>query len=376
MKVLIAIDSFKGSISSAEAEEAVSRGIQKAIPGAETVCFPVADGGEGTAETLVKGRDGSMIKVDVTGPLGEIVNASYGWLPDDGVAVIETAQAAGLPLVPEDKRNPLNTTSFGVGEFIKDALDKGIRKILLGLGGSATNDGGMGMLRALGARFRDEEGNELEGFGRDLLRVREVDLSGLDARLGECSVSAACDVKSVLFGPEGAAYIFAPQKGAGPAEVMALDEGLRKYAAIMEKAVGKDHSRDEGSGAAGGLGFALRACLNAELRPGTELVLSLLGFDRAMEGVDVVVTGEGCIDHQTPRGKVPCGVGRRAHELGAYVIAFAGKLGENAEICNQQGIDAMFSICRGPVSCEEAMKRDRAMANLELSAEQVFRLFR
>ena len=374
MKVLIAMDSFKGSVSSMEAAYAVSRGIRKVDPKAEITCFPAADGGEGTLDTLVTGCKGEKFSIEVTGPVGEKIISSYGWLPEQKIAVIELARAAGLTLVPENSRNPMNTTSIGFGELIKDALSRGARSFILAIGGSATNDGGMGMLRALGAKFFDGEGNELEGYGRDLVKVESVDLSGLDPAISESEICVACDVDNILCGPNGAAYVYGPQKGADAVSVRLLDEALVKYGALMEDAVGFKCMDWTGTGAAGGIGFAIASALRGELRPGTELILNHLGFGEAVLNADVVVTGEGCLDAQTPHGKVPCGVGRWARDAGAFVIALAGSIGDGAEAVLDEGIDVYFPIIRRPMTVEEAMDRKTASDNLAATAEQVFRM--
>ena len=374
MKVLIAMDSFKGSVSSMEAAWAVSSGIKKVDPGAEITCFPAADGGEGTLDTLVTGCKGQKFSVEVTGPLGEKVQSAYGWLPEQKVAVMELAQASGLTLVPEEKRDPLNTTSYGLGELIKDALDRGARRFVIAIGGSATNDGGMGMLRALGAKFTDNDGNELEGYGRDVSKVSSIDLSGLHPAIFESEICAACDVDNILCGANGATYVYGPQKGADQKSVIALDEALNNYGKLMEKAVGYKCMDWTGTGAAGGIGFAIASALRGELRPGTELILNYLGFGDAVLDADVVVTGEGCLDGQTPHGKVPCGVGRWAHDAGAFVIALAGSIGNGAEAVLDEGIDAYFPVIRRPMSLEEAMDRKITSENLAAAAEQVFRL--
>ena len=374
MKVLIAMDSFKGSVGSMEAAFAVSQGIKRADPSAEITCFPAADGGEGTLDTLVTGCKGEKFSIEVTGPTGERITSSYGWLPEQKVVVIELARAAGLMLVPEEKRDPMNTTSYGLGELLKDALGRGARRFVIAIGGSATNDGGMGMLRALGAKFYDAGDNELEGYGRDLARVERIDLSGLDPALFDSEICAACDVDNILCGPNGATYVYGPQKGADKNTVRLLDEALKNYGELMEEAVGYKCMEWTGTGAAGGIGFAIASALRGELRPGTELILNYIGFGDAVLEADVVVTGEGRLDGQTPHGKVPCGVGRWAHDAGAFVIALAGSIGEGAEAVLEEGIDAYFPVIRRPMTREEAMDRKTTAENLAATAEQVFRM--
>lgn len=374
MKILVAIDSLKGSLSSQDAAEAVCRGVRAACPGAEVDWMPAADGGEGTVETLVSGLGGERISVPVTGPLGTPVEAVYGWLPWQETAVFEMAQAAGLPLVPPERRNPLHTTSRGVGELLRHALDRGCRRMIIGLGGSATNDCGIGMLAALGCRFLDAAGNEVEGFGRDVGRIARIDASGLDPRLAACDIQAACDVTNPLCGPTGASAVYGPQKGATPEIVREMDDAHRQFSRLAAEATGIDAAQVPGAGAAGGLGYALSVFLRARLRPGVSIILDTLDFDRRAAWADVVVTGEGRLDGQTAQGKLPVGVARAAKAQGALVVALAGCVTPEAAACNRHGIDAYFPILQRPCSEAEAMDPRAAAANLESTAAQVFRL--
>ena len=375
MNILIAIDSFKGSITSQKAAEAIRRGILSADPAAEVTAIPVADGGEGTVDTLVTGLGGEMIEHTVTGPLGTPVTAKYGWLPVQKTAVFEMAQAAGLPLVPEKLRDPMQTTTFGVGELLRDALDRGYRRFVLGIGGSATNDCGLGMLTALGCRFLDERGKEVHIFGADVEKVAAMDLSGLDSRLDQCEILVACDVENPLCGPNGASHVFAPQKGASPGTVERMDAAHRKFAHLVRDTLGVDAANFPGAGAAGGLGFALKAFLGAEMHPGVSLILDTLDFDAAVQKAHLVITGEGRLDHQSAMGKLPCGVARYAKRYGKPVVALCGCVTEGAAACLDQGIDAYFPIPGGPCTPEEAMESSAAAANLTRTAQQVYRLF-
>lgn len=374
MRVLVVIDSLKGSLTSREAAEAVCGGVLRACPTADVSWLPVADGGEGTVEALVTGLDGRFLETTVTGPLGEPVRAEYGWLPHQRLAVFEMAQAAGLPLVPAECRNPMHTTSRGVGEMLLDALDRGFRRFLIGIGGSATNDCGIGMLEALGCRFFDAGGAETGGFGRDVGQIARVDASGLDPRLRECEIQVACDVNNPLCGPLGASMVYGPQKGAGPELAAQMDRDHARFAGVVQRSVAGADPDSPGAGAAGGLGFALQAFLHAQMRPGIDLVLDAVGFRQAVCGADVVFTGEGRLDSQTAMGKVPVGVASAARQSGALVVALAGCVTKDAGACNAHGIDAFFPILRMPCSEEQAMEREQARQNMTAAAEQVTRL--
>lgn len=376
MKVIVAIDSLKGSLSSLEAGKAVEDGIKKAIPTAEVMIRPVADGGEGTVTALITGLQGSLEKVAVTGPLGQKVEAAYGILPDK-TAVIEMAEAAGLPLVPVDKRNPMETTTYGVGELISHAMDRGCRKFIVGIGGSATNDGGVGMLQALGCHFYKKDGIEI-GFGATELKDLEtIDTEALDKRLKECTFEIACDVTNPLCGTTGASAVFAPQKGADETMVVKLDAALAHFADVTEKALGVDNRNMPGAGAAGGLGFAFASYLGGDLRPGVEIVLDAVLPEKELSEADIVVTGEGRFDGQTAMGKAPVGIAKRAKEKDCMVLVFAGSIepqGVRKVQDEMQLVDGAFPILPGVMTLEEAMQKTVAYENMSYTAEQVFRL--
>ena len=371
MDILVAIDSFKGSLSSIEAGNAVREAIMKVCPQAAVEVVPLADGGEGTVDALVTGFHGRYKTITVTGPLGEPVRAKYGILPDR-TAVIEAAAAMGLPLVPDAQRNPLNTTSFGLGEMIRDAMDGGCRQFLIGIGGSATNDGGQGMLQALGAVFFTQEGTRAGIFGRDLGTIADAAFAGMDPRLAECRFKIACDVDNPLCGPRGCSRIYGPQKGATEEIIRRMDQDLKRFAALVERISGKSAATDPGAGAAGGLGFAFKTLLSAQLRPGIDLVIDLLGLEERLKSKDIVVTGEGKLDNQTSMGKGPYGICSLAKKYGALTVALAGSV-DGAQECNRS-IDAFFSIQQGPISLQDALRRETALRNLKLTAGQIFRL--
>ncbi|WP_424236965.1 glycerate kinase [Bhargavaea ginsengi] len=374
MNILIAIDSFKGSLSSAEAGEAAAAGIRRAIPNAQTEVVPLADGGEGTVEALVQATGGELISAQVTGPLGEPVDAAYGILGDGKTAVIEIAEACGLPLIPEAERNPLKATSYGVGELILDAVSRGARSLIVGLGGSATNDAGVGMLQALGCRFLDEAGEEVPRGGAALGAIRSADVSALHPDIKNLDIQVACDVNNPLHGVQGAAYIYGPQKGATPEMVKELDSGLRNFAEVMKAELGKDIQEIPGAGAAGGLGAAFAGLLDAELRSGIELILDTIGLEEKVQHADFVITGEGRMDAQSSMGKAAMGVAALAKQHGKPVIALAGSVSEEAAELNRLGVTAYFSILQEVVSLDEAMNPDTARRNLRTTAEQIFRL--
>lgn len=376
MNVIVAIDSLKGSLSSLQAGAAAKAGILRAIPDAIVSVKPVADGGEGTVTALVSGLSGRSVTIAVTGPLGETVEATYGILPDH-TAVIEMAEAAGLPLVPAEKRNPMNTTTYGVGEMILHALDEGCRSFIIGIGGSATNDGGTGMLRALGCRFRKADGSEIALGAQELSELATIETEALDPRLKESHFSIACDVTNPLCGPSGASYIFAPQKGADPATVQKLDAVLAHLADMTAVTLGTDLRDQPGAGAAGGLGFAFASYLNGTLRPGVDIVLDAVLPESELRAADIVVTGEGRFDGQTAMGKAPVGIARRAKACGCKVIVLAGSVEHSGARAIQQDpplIDAVFPILPGVMTLEEAMHEDVAYENMEYTAEQVFRV--
>lgn len=372
MKVVIAIDSLKGSLSSLEAGNAVREGLLRAIPTAEALVKPVADGGEGTCEALVDAFGGERVSVEVTGPYGAPVQAVYGWLPEKKMAVMEMAAASGLTLSP--CREPLRATSFGVGQMIGDALDRGCREFLIGIGGSATNDGGLGMLTALGFQFLDASGAPCGVTGGDLGRVARMEVSGARRELEHCRFRIACDVNNPLCGETGCTYIFGPQKGVTPEQREALDGDMARFATATAAALGSDLRDTPGAGAAGGLGFAFLSYLKGELKPGIQLVLEALRLEDCLADADLVVTGEGCLDHQTAFGKTPAGVAECAKRRGVPVVALAGGIRPGAEVCNQRGIDAYFAILPRVMSLEEAMEPETARQNMVQTAEQVFRL--
>lgn len=376
MNVIVAIDSLKGSLSSLQAGAAAKEGILRAIPAATVSVKPVADGGEGTVNALVSGLSGRSVTIAVTGPLGETVEATYGILPDH-TAVIEMAEAAGLPLVPVEKRNPMITTTYGVGEMILHALDEGCRSFIIGIGGSATNDGGTGMLRALGCRFRKTDGTDIAPGAQELAGLVAIETEALDPRLKESRFSIACDVTNPLCGSNGASYIFAPQKGADPATVRKLDAALAHLADMTAATLGIDLRDQPGAGAAGGLGFAFASYLNGTLRPGVDIVLDAVLPEAELRAADIVVTGEGRFDGQTAMGKAPVGIARRAKACGCKVIVLAGSIEHSGARATQQNppfIDAVFPILPGAMTLEEAMREDAAYENMEYTAEQVFRV--
>ena len=377
MKVLVAIDSMKGSLSSLEAGKAAAKGIQRACPDAEVRVFPLADGGEGTVRALTEGLGGRLERVTVTGPLGGSVAAAYGILPDGRTAVLEMAQASGLTLVSRDALDPRRASSFGTGEMIRDALEKGCREFLIGIGGSATTDGGKGMLEALGWEFLNAEGKAVgPGIG-ELGQIAEIRGEHRMPELDQSHFRIACDVSNPLLGEQGAVFVYGPQKGVLAEEREELDASMRWFAEKTGEATGRDCRNVPGAGAAGGLGFAFLSYFpDAELKAGAELVLEAVNLEGELSGADAVVTGEGRLDGQTAMGKAPAGVARLAKKYGKKVIALAGQVAEDAAACNQTGIDAFFSILPGVMSLEEAMEPSRAAKNLERTAEQVFRLLK
>ena len=374
MRVVVAIDSFKGSMSSLEAGEAISKGIKKAHKDAEVEIRPLADGGEGTVEALSIGMGGRLINVDVTGPAGKSVNAVYGIVDSSKTAIIEMSQAAGITLVSGDEKNPLYTTTFGVGELIKDAINKGCRHFVVGIGGSATNDCGIGMLQALGYEFLDKEGKQV-GFGasgvRDIVSIRDENVI---KELSECYFRVACDVNNPLCGDLGCSAIYGPQKGATKEMVADMDGWLKSYSKIVKEKYPDADCEYPGTGAAGGLGYAFFNFTNSKLESGIKIVLGETKLEEYVKDADIVVTGEGRLDHQTVMGKAPVGVANIAKKYNKKVIAFSGSVTEDAGVCNEHGIDAFFPILRRIVTLEEAMQTDTAKKNLTDTAEQVFRL--
>lgn len=374
MKVVVAIDSLKGSLSSIEAGNTIKSAILSVKPDASVIVKPLADGGEGTTDAFIEGLGGEKTELSVTGPLGAPVNAYYGYLPQTNTAIMEMASAAGITLIPENEKNPLLATTYGVGEMIRHAIGKGCRNFIIGIGGSATNDGGIGMLKALGYSFLDENGQDIGEGGQALSKVMSIDASHICPELSECNFQVACDVNNPLCGSNGATYIYGPQKGVTEEMKEELDRGMAHFAQITEHVLNNHFSEAEGAGAAGGLGFALLSYLNARLTPGIELILEAIELEKEVQDADIVITGEGRLDHQTAMGKAPVGVARLAKKYGARVIAFAGSVTKDAGACNEAGIDAFFPIVRGVTTLEEAMKPDNARANMAATVEQVFRL--
>ncbi|SNT16941.1 MULTISPECIES: glycerate kinase [unclassified Azospirillum] len=372
MKILITPDSFKESLAAQAVAEQIAAGIRDALPTADCRIAPMADGGEGTVAAMVAALDGQTRQISVTGPLGEPVMACYGL--SGQTAIIEMAAAAGLALVPPARRDPSQTTSFGVGELIRDALGQGVRHLIIGIGGSATNDGGAGMAQALGIRLLDAEDRDLPFGGGALTRLARIDMTGLDARLHGCRVEVACDVDNPLIGPHGASAIFGPQKGADAAMVQRLDEALYHLAEIIRRQRGLDVANLPGGGAAGGLGAGLHAFLGATLRPGVDIISQAIGLTDRIAWADLVITGEGRLDGQSLHGKVPVGVARLAAAQGKPVIAIAGSLGDGAERLREIGISAMVSCVPGPCTLEKAL--DDAAANIRRTARTMAELLR
>jgi glycerate kinase len=355
VKIVVAPNAFKGCLTASEAAAAMAEGVARAFASAEVICVPVADGGDGLVDVAAEALGGTVHEVAVTGPLFEQRSALICHVADEGFAAVEMALASGLALVPEDRRNPAETTTLGTGQAIAAALDRGVRRIGVGIGGSATNDGGIGMATALGARFLDADGRPVRPVGGELERIARIDLSDLDPRVREVRIEAVCDVDNPLCGENGAAHVYGPQKGADAQQVRRLDAGLSHLARIIERDL-KLSVRDlPGAGAAGGLGAGLHAFLGADLKRGVDLVLDLVGLHERLRGADLVLTGEGQIDRQTASGKAPAGVGAAAQAQGVPCVAIAGSLGEGIEDLAAVGIVAAFSLCHRPMSLDEAM---------------------
>lgn len=376
MEIVIAIDSLKGSLSSMEAGKAAAEGIKRANPQAETVVRPLADGGEGTVEALVQGMGGVLQTISVTGPLGDPVDCTYGIIEETKTAVLEMSGAAGITLVPDEKRNPLYTTTYGVGEAIKDAIQKGCRRFLIGIGGSATNDGGAGMLQALGFGFLDKEGRQIPHGAIGLKHLASITTDHILEELSECEFQIACDVENPLCGETGASAVYGPQKGATPKMIEDMDAWLLRYARLAKEKFQKTDENYPGTGAAGGLGFAFLTFTNAALLSGIQIVLAETQLERYISKADMVITGEGRLDGQTAMGKAPVGVAELAKKYNLPVIAFAGSVTKDAKECNQKGIDAFFPILREITTLEEAMEPEHAKNNLIDTAEQVFCLLK
>ncbi|MBV6322101.1 glycerate kinase [Duganella violaceipulchra] len=369
MKIVIAPDSFKESLTALAVANEIEAGFREFFPDAQYVKLPVADGGEGTVQAMIDASGGRRVELQVSGPLGEPVAAFYGLMGDGATAVIEMAAASGLELVPTAQRDPLRTSSHGTGQLIRDALDAGARRFVLGVGGSATNDGGAGMLQALGGRLLDAAGRDLPPGGGALDGLQHIDLSGLDARIKDCVFEIACDVSNPLVGPQGASHIFGPQKGATPAMVEQLDANLRHYADVIARELGRQVADVPGAGAGGGIGAAMLVFLGGSLRPGSEIVAAAVGLDAAVADADLVITGEGRIDSQSIHGKTPIGVARVAQRHGKPVIAIAGCLAPGAAVVHQHGIDAVFGAVSRPCTVEQALAE--AARNVRSAARNI-----
>ena len=374
MKVAIAIDSFKGSLSSMEAGKAAAEGIWRVDKDAKIAIRPLADGGEGTVEALTAGMNGEIQTVTVTGPLGKSVDCEYGIVNSSHVAIIEMSGAAGITLVPADKRNPMNTTTYGVGEIIRDAISKGCRRFIVGIGGSATNDGGIGMLQALGYGFLDKNGKQVPFGAKGLEVLEQIVDTDVIPELKECEFKIACDVTNILCGSDGCSAVYGPQKGADTDMIRKMDQWLEAYASLAGKTHEKANPKQPGTGAAGGMGFAFLTFTNAVLQSGISIVLEETELEKYIEDADIVITGEGRLDGQTAMGKAPIGVAEMAKKHYLPVIAVAGGVTRDAVACNEKGIDAFFPVIRGISTLEEAMNPETAKGNVSDTTEQIFRL--
>lgn len=374
MKVVIAIDSFKGSLSSLQAGSAVKNAILRLDNKAEVLIKPLADGGEGTVDALSSGFDSEIVELTVKGPLLKPVLAKYCILKETNTAVIEMAAASGITLVSKNELNPLETTTYGVGELIKDAIKRGCRRFIVGIGGSATNDGGTGMLTALGYEFLDKNNNPIAWGAKGLKDLYKIKTDNVISELNECEFNIACDVINPLCGEKGCSAVFAPQKGATPEMIKDMDSWLKNYADLAKTVSEKADENYSGAGAAGGLGFAFLSFTNAVLKSGIKIILEETKIESDIKYADIVVTGEGRLDSQTVMGKAPIGIARLAKKHGKKVIAFSGCVTDDAEVCNKHGIDAFFPIVRGVTTLDDALNTDNAYKNLEATAYQVFKL--
>ncbi|AKN30177.1 glycerate kinase [Clostridium carboxidivorans P7] len=370
--IVLAPDSFKESMTAKEACEAMERGIKKVDSNISCVHVPMADGGEGTMQSLVDGTNGKIYSLKVVGPLGNEVESQYGILGDGEIGVLEMANASGIHLVPLEQRNPLITTTYGTGQLIKACLDHGVKKLLIGIGGSATNDGGAGVVQALGGRLLDKQGKELGFGGGELRKLNSIDLTNFDSRLKEVVIEVACDVNNPLCGERGASNVYGPQKGATKEMIGILDDNLKHYADIIKKQLGKDVLDEPGAGAAGGLGAGLMAFLNGTLKKGIEMVIEYSGLEEKVKNADMVWTGEGSIDFQTQYGKTPLGVATIAKKYNKPVIALAGRVGEGTDVLYNMGINSIFGIMRGVASLEEALTKGQE--NIEKTSGNIIRL--
>ncbi|WP_123054762.1 glycerate kinase [Clostridium sp. JN-1] len=372
LNILLAPDSFKESMTAKEVCEAMERGIKKVNKDVNCIHVPMADGGEGTMQSLVDATNGKVYKSNVIGPLGYEIESQYGILGDGQTGIIEMASASGIALLPKEKRNPMITTTYGTGELIRNCLDHGIKKLLIGIGGSCTNDGGVGAIQALGGRFLDEHGNEIGFGGGELNKLYKIDLTNLNPRLKDLNVEVACDVTNPLCGKDGASNVFGPQKGAAPKMIAILDNNLRHYANVIKEQFKIDVMNVPGAGAAGGLGTALIAFLNGKLENGADIVIKYSKLEEKLKDADIVFTGEGSIDFQTQYGKTPVGVARLAKKYGKHVIAVAGSVGDDIDILYEKGIDSIFSIVRGVTTLDNALKNGQS--NVEKTIENIMRL--
>jgi glycerate kinase len=373
MKIVVAPDAYKGCLNALSAARAIERGIRNVERDIAVKLIPMADGGEGTVEAMITALGGEIIPARVKGPLGETTDAFFGLLEDRTTAVIELAAAAGLNLIPANLRNPLLTTSYGVGELIRHALETGAKKLILGIGGSGTNDGGAGMATALGVRLLDRHGQEIRFGGGHLTEITDIDFSGFDPRLSDMEIMAACDVTNPLCGPQGASAVYGPQKGATPETVALLDKNLQHYAEIIQKSTGLQVRDIPGAGAAGGVGAALIAFLKANLQPGAQLIMRAADMDKVLNDADLVITGEGLTDHQTLFGKVPLAVAEKAVKHQVPVVCLSGGLTEDAQLLYKHGFSGVFSITEGPVSLADAIQNAEVL--LERAAERILRLY-
>ena len=374
MNIVVAIDSFKGSMTSLEAGNSIAQGIRKAAPDANVVVRPIADGGEGTMDALIEGMQGAYETITVTGPNGKPVTSQYGVIPGAGIAVVEMAKAAGLTLLRQEEKNPLYTTTYGVGEIVKDAIQKGYRRFIIGIGGSSTNDVGIGFLQALGYHFLNAEGKEVPFGAIGVKDIADVRLEHVMPELQECSFRVACDVNNPLCGENGCSYVYARQKGATDESIREMDQWIRNYSNLLKEKQLSMLEDMPGAGAAGGLGYAFASFTNSKLESGIQIVLEETKLEEYIKTADIVITGEGRLDGQTVRGKAPVGVAKLAKKYNKKVIAFAGSVSEDAVLCNEGGIDAFFPILREVKSLEEVMQPENAKQNLTATAEQVMRL--
>lgn len=375
MNILIAIDSFKGALSSKELADVIEEGIFNILPDTSVSKIPIADGGEGTTETMVEGLGGKKVRLNVHDPLMRNISAEYGLL-DDGTSIVEMAQSSGLTLVEKEKQNPLNTTTYGVGDIIKDAIVKGSRNFIIGIGGSATNDGGIGMLASLGYKFYDKDNNLLLPIGSSLNKISRIDDGKRLEYLDECNFLVACDVDNPFYGTYGAAHVYAKQKGASQEEILELDKGLENFSKVIKLYNGIDISDLPGAGAAGGLGGGLKAFLNAELQPGIDIIFKNIKLEEKIKNADIIITGEGKIDFQTVMGKAPIGVAQLGKKHDKIVIALAGALTKDAYTSHDKGVTSMFCVVDMPMTLEDAMEKEHALEMVKNSVQEIFKLIK